>query len=316
MKWIACFLLLVAAPLYAERGAVTMELDWKPNVQFAGILLAKEKGWYAEAGLDVSVAAFDFKKDVVAAVAASDHSVGSSESGALLQARAKGLRVKAVATMFQGSPLSFISLKSRGIVDVAALNGKRIGVHSDAQKALDVIAAYNRISDFKAFPVETGYAMKELKDGTVDAAQGYVIDEAVLLRLEGREIDLIQAADNGYAAYSQVFFVSEAFIAKHPEIIRKFLRVSFRGWKAALEDPGTTARLVIEKYYPEGNLKYQTESLRQIGTLMRRENSQIGQMRLETWEAAGAMFRRYRIGQVPDSIDEVVDFRFLKAIYP
>lgn len=264
MKWLVGLLLLATLPLHAaEKVAVTMELDWKPNVQFAGILLAKEKGWYEEAGLNVSIAPFDFKKDVVAAVASSDDRIGSAESGVLLKARAKGVKVKAVATMFQGSPLSFISLKKRGIFNVSDLNGKRIGVHGVAPNALEVMATYNRIANFKTLSVETGYAMKELKEGTVDAAQGYIIDEAVMLRLEGQQIHLINAADNGYAAYSQVFFVSEAFIAKHPEVIRRFLEVSFRGWNAAVAYPEATAKLVIEKYYPPGTLDYQTESLKQ-----------------------------------------------------
>jgi ABC-type nitrate/sulfonate/bicarbonate transport system substrate-binding protein len=98
--------------------------------------------------------------------------------------------------------------------------------------------------------------------------------------------------------------------------VRKFLEVSFRGWKEAIANPESAAKLVIAKYYPEGALDYQTESLKQIGTLMTRENPQIGQMRRETWVAAADMFKRYEIGKVPESIDDLVDFQFLKAIYP
>src|SRR5471032_1251235 len=55
---LVCAWLLTAAC----RGAgtpLTVQLDWIPNVQFAGVLVAKEKGWYREAGLDVTIRAVD-----------------------------------------------------------------------------------------------------------------------------------------------------------------------------------------------------------------------------------------------------------------
>ena len=56
--------------------------------------------------------------------------------------------------------------------------------------------------------------MEELKRGTVDAAQGYTIDEFVSLRMAGLPVRAMRMADHGYHAYSQVFCVSEDFLRR------------------------------------------------------------------------------------------------------
>jgi len=74
-------LALVPLAVYAAQKLipVTMQLDWKPNVQFAGLLLAKEKGYYAEAGLDVTLRPVDTEMKVSEDVATGTHWIGCSE---------------------------------------------------------------------------------------------------------------------------------------------------------------------------------------------------------------------------------------------
>ena len=121
---------------------IVMQLDWKANVQFAGLLLAKERGWYADAGLDVRIQPADSADIlVVQSVLTEPNTIGSSESSALLEARGKGAKIKAVATMFQGSPMALLSLEKSGISEMRDLVGKRIGMHTDGRRVLDVAFA-------------------------------------------------------------------------------------------------------------------------------------------------------------------------------
>jgi hypothetical protein len=130
---------LVARP--AEIIPVTMQLDWKPNVQFAGLVVALEKGYYRDAGLDVRLRPVDSGMKVVEAVEAGTNWLGCSESGVLLGARARGARIKAVGTMLQGSPFCLMSPKAKGIRKPADLAGRTLGVHPDADLALTTPAA-------------------------------------------------------------------------------------------------------------------------------------------------------------------------------
>ncbi len=296
---------------------IIMRLDWKANVQFAGLLLAQERGWYAEAGLDVRIVPSD-SADVVVVQGVLDgpNTIGSAESSVLLEARGRGAKIKAVATMFQGSPMALLTLEKSGVTGMRDLVGKRIGMHTDGRRVLDVAFADAGIAN-PAYELKTiGYELEELKSGAVDAAQGYMIDEFVSLQVAGVPARALRMADHGYHAYSQVFFVSEEFLGRDPASIRKFLEVSFRGWRAALADPEGTARMVIEKYQPGTDLKYQTASLQAIGQLMTLESPDIGRMSMATWEASAAMFRRFHFVESPAEAADLVDLGLLREIYP
>ena len=298
---------------------ILMQLDWKANAQFAGLLLAKEKGYYAAAGLDVRIQPSSTDSaDVVKTVLSEPNAIGSAESSELLEARGNGAPIKAVATMFQGSPMALLSLESANISEIKDLLGKRIGMHGEAngRRVLAVAFADAGLRDPHYELKDVGYELAELKSGAVDAAQGYSIDEWVSLRTAGIAARIIRMADHGYHAYSQVFFVSEEFLRRDPASIQRFLEVSFRGWREAFSDPEAAARLVVEKYQPGADLKYQTESLREIARLATRESPQIGQMSMSSWEASAEMFRRFQFVDHPAAASDLVDLSLLRQIYP
>ena len=308
-----------ADPTPAAPVPILMQLDWKANAQFAGLLLAKEKGYYAQAGLDVRIQpSREDSVGVIQTVLTTPNAVGSSESSELLEARGKGAPIKAVATMFQGSPMALLSLEKTNIKEVKDLLGKRIGMHGAANghRVLSVAFADAGISDPHYDLKDIGYEMAELKNGTGDAAQGYTIDEWVSLRVAGIPARAMPMADHGYHAYSQVFFVSEEFLRRDPGSIQHFLEASFRGWREAFADPEAAARMVVEKYQPGTDLKYQTESVREISRLATRESPNVGQMSMASWAASAEMFRRFKFVESPAAATDLVDMTLLRKIYP
>ena len=308
-----------ADPPPAAPVPILMQLDWKTNAQFAGLLLAKEKGYYAQAGLDVRIRpAGEDGVSVIKTVLDTPNAIGSAESSELLEARGKGAPIKAVATMFQGSPMALLSLEKTKITEVKDLLGKRIGMHGEANghRVLSVAFADAGIHDPPYELKEIGYEMEELKSGAVDVAQGYTIDELVSLRTVGIPVRAMPMADHGYHAYSQVFCVSEEFLRRDPASIQHFLEASFRGWREAFADPEAAARMIVEKYQPGTDLKYETESLREIARLATRESPNIGQMSMASWEASAEMFRRFKFVESPAAASDLVNMTLLRAIYP
>ena len=196
--------------------------------------------------------------------------------------------------------------------------GKRIGMHGAAngRRVLSVAFANAGIPDPEYHLTNVGYELEELKSGQVDAAQGYTIDEGVALRLAGISARVMPMADHGYHAYSQVYFVGEDFLRRDPASVRRFLEASFRGWREAFADPEGAARMIVEKYQPGTDLKYQTESLREIARLATRESPQVGQMSMASWEAAAEMFRWFKFVEKPAAASDLVDMTLLRQIYP
>ena len=97
-----CMMAWVLRLSAADPVAVTFQLDWKPTAQFAGLLLARERGWYREAGIELTLRPIPKDEGVVSNVVHHPRWIGSSESGVLLQARSSGMPIRAIGTMLQG----------------------------------------------------------------------------------------------------------------------------------------------------------------------------------------------------------------------
>jgi len=127
VKCLAVFLCLCLTPLfaYAENEQISLQLKWKHQFQFAGFYMALEKGYYRDAGLDVHLIEGGAGQDAVQFTLEHNNAYAVTDSGALL-ARANGKPIKALAAIFQHSPLVLMVLKSSGINHPADLRGKRI----------------------------------------------------------------------------------------------------------------------------------------------------------------------------------------------
>ncbi len=324
MKTRSFFALLFALALVptAAQAAqklipVTMQLDWKPNVQFAGLLLAKEKGYYAEAGLDLTLRPVGTEMKVAEDVATGTHWIGCSESGVLINARAEGLPIKAFATMFQGSPFCLMSLKPKGITEPKHLVGKTLGVHPDANKALDIVLAHAGVDRSKMTCIDVEHSIQPLIRGEVDVLMGYLIDEAVALETAGHAINVIPGYDHGYVAYSQVYFTSEELLRRDPGLVQKFLEASNRGWREAFKDIPATARFVVGKFMPGADLKYQTRSLEKIAAISARETGAewLGTMSWDRWVEMCVVFDQSKVLKKPVTAGEMTDFSVLASVY-
>ena len=302
----------------ADLVPVTMQLDWKPNVQFAGLIMAIEKGYYRDAGLDVRLRPVDAQMKVVEAVERGSNWFGCSESGVLLGARAKGARIKAIGTMLQGSPFCLMSLKGKGIRTPADLRGRILGVHPDADLALDVVLAAGGVLRSSMRTIDVAHSTDPLTSGQVDTLMGYLIDEVVALETAGHALDVIRGHEHGYVAYSQVYFASERTLAGRPDIARSFLHASNRGWAEVSRDPEAAVQLVLRKHLQGTEPEYQRRSLREILALAQLEGGpgSFGHMKPDTWRRMVDVFNRAKVLARPVTADEMLDLRFHEAPAP
>ena len=310
----ACLVLLTLSAAGTARAeepvSITVQLDWKPGVQFAGLLVAQERGWYRDAGLAVTIRANDFRRPYVDVVAEDDHTVGTSEARTLVNARARGLPIRAVATMFQASPVVLISLKNRGLLTVDDLNGKTLGIHR-----LEDNWMLDRALNAKFYTRQVGFDFKELLAGEVDAAPGYLMDEPLRLAQNGTEVNVLPLAENGWVDYAQVLFVNETFLAKNPAALGSFLLVTFRGWCAALANPDATAASLSLQYPGDLNQTSLRKALDRLGPLLRSESPHFGTMKAGTWQQI-IDTTHIDIGRAahPVTVESLVDFRYLPTL--
>src|SRR3981081_1575281 len=104
--------LLCSSWAHGPSGAVTRRLKWFNQAQFAGYYVAREKGFYQEAGLDVSIQPGGPDFPAVQMVAGGNEQFGVTGADQILVARGKGVPVVAVAVLYRKNPFVLFALKS------------------------------------------------------------------------------------------------------------------------------------------------------------------------------------------------------------
>lgn len=287
----------LGVPGAVDAGAtkLVMQLDLGvQNAQFAGLTWAHEQGWFAAADIDLEIRRLpQGYGDLAANVGASDHTIGSIESGLFLSGRAAGAPIVAIGAMFQASPLGLVAKARHPLRTPHDLVGLKVAVHGDGHEALATVLAHAGVDPATVDVGVADYGDGPLLCDEVDAKQAYYVDEFVRMRVAGHDVNALVYKDWGHLAYSQVMFVSEATLAKHREAIVRFLQVLDRGWKAAAAEPEVAARMVVERYEPELDLVYQLESLKLItAELVWAEDPRTGATSPETWQKHAADFRQ------------------------
>lgn len=311
---------LTSAPVSAVETSAKLVMQFDlpvKNVQFAGLLVAEREGFYTAAGLDVELRPLGKEEGayggLAALVAGSDHMIGSIESGLFLAARASGLPVVALGAMFQQTPLGLMSFRDTGITGPADLAGKTVAVHGDGHEALDAVLQRAGLNRSQLTVTEAEYGNAPLLARRYDAKQGYLVDELIQMQVEGHDVVALSFGEHGYAAYSQVYFVSEATLALHRDSLTKFITASNRGWRVAIADIATTARFVVAQHEPQLGLEYQTRSLAAIASLLNAESPQMAVTTPETWLRNAGAFLSSRPNAKLGEMSKWVDFSIAAA---
>lgn len=302
----------------AELQPLTIQLNWIPNVQFAGILWAKEQGWYAEAGIELTVKGWEFGISSVDEIVADRAQIGVVEGDALIKANVSGNAIKAIGVQFQKTPFCLLSKKKLGIETPESLVGKRVGVNSPESVIMTkIVLASQGLRYEDIIPVQAGWELAPLINDEIDVFAAFMNHDPLIMKAEGYEVTYLPAFKYGYDFYSGVYAVTEVLMREQPEGIRTFLAVTLRGWQAAFQDPAAAARLVVEKYYPDGSVAQQTESLkmfRMLATLGEGKKF-LGWMEEDFWAKGIDLLSDFQQIDKKVPAQEVFTMEFLNAIY-
>ena len=296
---------------WSADTALTVQLDWLENAQYAGLLVAQQNGWYASAGLGVTIVPLDQStNDPIGPVVRGKNTVGCADGLALLKARAAGQPIKVFATILQASPLGIVALRGHGVDRLEDLRGKTVGLHpyDRAQLALLLRPHGLTLADVKIS--EIGDDTESLPAGKIDAQVVYLVDEKVAMENRGIKLNVFPGYESGYLTYSQAYFTREDFLRDHAALLANFLETSNRGWQQAFAHPEDTARLLVAKYLPGGDVAYQRRSIEELKTFATRESSQFGQMRPATWRRSAELFHLD-----PALAETLPDFSVLMLLY-
>ena len=225
-----------------EAGGLTrirLPLGYIPNVQFAPLYVAVEKGYFREAGLEVTFD-YSFETDAMALVGAGEIPFAVVSGEQVLLARSQGLPVVYVAAWYQQYPVAVVSKAGEGIVSPADLKGKTIGLpglFGANYIGLEALLFSAGLSNDDVTLASIGFTQVEsVATDQVQAASVYAANEPVQLKAQGYEVNEIRVGDHVQLA-SNGLVTNEATLASNPELVRAMVGAFLKGLAATIENP-------------------------------------------------------------------------------
>ena len=200
-----------------ESEAVSLQLKWDYQFQFAGYIAAKEKGFYQAEGLDVTLKPRRPGINVIEQVISGEAEYGVGGMG-ILAHYANGAPIKALTAIFQHDALIFMSLANSGIVSPYEFAGKKIMFDDTTGNDAVLRALLDDAGiDFdNIIAVEQDMGTQSLTSGRVDVLSGYITDQPFQFQQQNTAINLISPHNYGFDFYGDLLFTNRAELNQHP----------------------------------------------------------------------------------------------------
>lgn len=228
--------------------------DWRWEGPAAPFLLALDRGYFAEEGLDVTMDTGQGSLEAIPRVASGTYQMGFADINSLIRFRDQNpdLPVKAVLMVYNNPAFAIIGRKSLGVNEPKDLEGRTLGAPAPdgafAQWAAFVDA--NGIDADQVTIENVGFPVREpmLAQGQVDAVTGFSFSSFINLKGAGvpeEDITVMLMSDWGLDLYGNAVIVNPQFAESNPEAVEGFIRAVIRGLKETVADPEAAVQYVL-----------------------------------------------------------------------
>lgn len=301
--------LLVATPvvLLAHSPAlandkVTLRLDWTLEGFHLPFIWALDKGYYAANGIDAKIFEGRGSGEVAQLVGAKTDTFGEADSSRTALAISQGAPLKVVATFIQKSEGTVISYAASGIKTPKDLIGKTVGTSQGSSSTVLfqalLKAAHIPESEVHIVNVDSTAKVASLLQHRVDAITGLMSAECVRVKEQspGEAVNCMPVADFGVEALGVGLMVNDDTLKHNPDLVRRFVKATVRGWAEAVKDPAQAAE-IGHKYFPLSNQKLLKVQLETVAGSLHTPNSKghpIGWMAEADWKGTIDMLRAFK----------------------
>ncbi|MEG2171629.1 MAG: ABC transporter substrate-binding protein [Desulfovibrionaceae bacterium] len=278
----------------AAEKTVRILLQWMPQAQFAGYIMAQERGFFAEEGLSrVELHWAQLGESPLRILAKGDMDFATAWLVSGLQRWGEGLPIVNIRQFMQHSGSVLIARKSSNIEKIEDLNGKTILTWgSDFGLEFELFLKRNAIIPGKVLPLSNSLA--PFLYGLADATQA--MDYSEYLRLLERGMKAEEMTIFPFAQYKvdlagDGLYTRVNYLQENRKIVQGVLRAVERGWDYAFTHEDETVDAVLcagdaRKF--RSNRNYQLQMLRSIRMLMQGYDGTPGELARKDFEAARA----------------------------
>lgn len=233
---------------------VTVMLDWVPNTNHTGLYVARDEGYYREAGLDVEIVE-PGEVFAEAALVGGVADFGVSFQEQLTMARARdGAPLVSIAPILQHNSSAFVSRAEDRVRAPADFEGLLYGSYGSPFER-PTIERLMACDDPEADPstveevvVGVSDPVTLLREKQIDLAWIFLGWDAVQAELQGVALDAIPMEEHFDCIpdyYTPLLATTEGTIEERPELVRAFLQATSRGYDLAERDPEAAADILL-----------------------------------------------------------------------
>jgi len=268
---------------------VTVILDYLPNTNHTGLYVAKDKGYFAEEGLDVEIIEPGDDATSATLVAANKGEFGISYQEDVTYARCAEdpLPIRAIATIIQHNTSGFVSLKEAQIHSPKDFEGKvYAGWQAPSEEAVIKAVMNASGADFSKLTMVgadgSGFAALGKKVDIQWEFEGWAVTKG---RMEGYDLNYIplKDLDERLDYYTPVIITNEKMINEDPETVQKFMNAVKKGYEFAIANPDEAAE-VLSTYAPDYELDFIKESQKILSQEYAKDTDTWGIMKDEVWD--------------------------------
>lgn len=267
---------------------VTVILDYVANTNHTGMYVALDQGYYKEDGMDVSIVEpTEGATATLIAVGKGDFGISYQEDVTIARTSADPLPVKAVAALIQHNTSGFVTYGDKDIHSPKDFEGKTYaGWGGPGEEAVLKAVMAKDGGDFSKLDmvISDGSGFEALKD-KVDVMWFFEGWDNIKCRLNDFPINYMELRqlDKRLDYYTPVIIASEDTLKNKPEMTKKFLEATAKGYRYAIEHPKESAE-ILHKYAPDYSLEMLTMSQEYLAGKYMEDTKRWGEMKDSVWD--------------------------------
>jgi len=269
--------------------------QWHHQAQFAGIYVAKAKGYYENYGLDVIIQSGGPNMPASTSLINNKTDITSLFLLAALAQREQGHRLINLAQISQKSSLMLAAKKENGINSVQDLNHKKIGLWRSDFRELSIIFMKMNKLDMEIVPID--WTINLFLKGPIDAMNVMRYNEYHQILQAGinpDELFIVPFSDTGLDIVEDGIYCMEDFYLQDPRLCKDFAEATIEGWIYAINHQKEAVDIVLEimsRDYLPANRPHQEWMLKTMSEVILARGGVVGTLEESSFnEAQDLMF--------------------------
>jgi NitT/TauT family transport system substrate-binding protein len=272
----AAALLAAAASTFAQEK-VSYNMAWLPQGSSIGVIVAQERGFFRELGLDATIMRGYGGNRTANELDQGQFDFGYVDPISLVLNRANGGKIRMVGAINTRWPAGICFDTSRHQPkSPAEMKGLLLGGGS-ASPVHNVVPAWLALNglpkdSIRLLRMDPAVVDASLIEGRIDLAECWRASNRAVTQKQadaaGVKLGWIEYSDFGLDAYGSGFATSEETLRKRPEVVKKFLRGAYRGYEFAMANPEQAADIMV-KAFPATDRAVALAQIKDIAELLR-----------------------------------------------